>query len=529
MPVDGQTVRDAALAPLGVHPASLAPGPDRRRPQGARRQPRPGLPAPQLRGAPEEGERGRLLRAARLARAPEPLRQHAEPALPQIPARRPARQRARPPLFRGEPSHPALRRVPAGLHHPHGREPPLLPQRRHLPGGSQLAAAGRGRGPRAPPGCAAHADGGRGPGARLHVRPRGAHEFRFREAAALAHVRPCPRPRPRRRPYGHAASLRRTPGTRRRGWASRAGSASTTTAMRGAACSPAWPRSTASRATSPSRPATGAACARPSFLELFYSSPAYRANADLDLVRSDTLDATVLFRRREPARLPHRLSHVAAGRDRARDRRASRPWARRRPSSATSSASMRAASTSRPRAPSRGTARSGSSTPSSTRRTSQTGRRLAGIPTQLGPALRDLPGRQIRHALAEPHPARVTPAGAGDPRPDLDGYALFDLAARIHNFHRALELSAVLHDLFGQDYFDPAPLAACPATIRGPASPSSSRRSTGSRDGARKASRLAAAMWPRLSRGRARLPAVHAPPRAPSPCRSSRTCRSPCS
>jgi len=40
--------------------------------------------------------------------------------------------------------------------------------------------------------------------------------------------------------------------------------------------------------------------------------------------------------------------------------------------------------------------------------------------------------------------------------------ALFDLAARIHNFHPSLELSAVVRDLFGTDHFDPAPAGGLP-------------------------------------------------------------------
>jgi outer membrane receptor protein involved in Fe transport len=54
------------------------------------------------------------------------------------------------------------------------------------------------------------------------------------------------------------------------------------------------------------------------------------------------------------------------------------------------------------------------------------------------------------------------PRALGDARPDLNGYTLVDLVARVHNFHPALELNAVVHDLFGRDYFDPSPLGGLP-------------------------------------------------------------------
>ena len=150
VPVDGQTIRDRALAPLGVAPASLAPGQtdDDRKALDANlalayRQ-------LQLRGASEEGERGRLLRPARLARTPEPPRQHrrasstsstsATSRSATCAAASTSRRAVSPQLFDV---------YPPGFTIPARHEPPLLPQRRDLPGGPQLAAAGRGRGPRA--------------------------------------------------------------------------------------------------------------------------------------------------------------------------------------------------------------------------------------------------------------------------------------------------------------------------------------------------------------------------------------------
>jgi len=50
----------------------------------------------------------------------------------------------------------------------------------------------------------------------------------------------------------------------------------------------------------------------------------------------------------------------------------------------------------------------------------------------------------------------------GDVRPETKGYALVDLVARVHNVNPRWELSAVLHDLFGEEYFDPSPLGGLP-------------------------------------------------------------------
>jgi hypothetical protein len=36
------------------------------------------------------------------------------------------------------------------------------------------------------------------------------------------------------------------------------------------------------------------------------------------------------------------------------------------------------------------------------------------------------------------------------------------MVARVYNFHPALELNAVVHDLFGREYFDPSPLGGLP-------------------------------------------------------------------
>jgi len=194
----------------------------------------------------------------------------------------------------------------------------------------------------------------------------------------------------------------------------------------------------------------------PSFLELFYSSPAYRANASLDLVRSDSLDATVLFRRRElrvsltgyrtwlgdaiapevqgfapvgtPPPLFRNFERIDA---RGVDLEASRNFKGNRSAGLVYSLQH---------------AEDG-----------QTGERLAGIPTHLGRFYGTFPAGKYFTLSPSLTVRGSRPRVSGDPRPELGGYALFDLAARIHNFHRALELSVLLHDLFGQDYFDPAP------------------------------------------------------------------------
>ncbi len=194
----------------------------------------------------------------------------------------------------------------------------------------------------------------------------------------------------------------------------------------------------------------------PSFLELFYSSPAYRANDQLDLVRSDNLDATVLFRRREL-----RISFTGY-RTWLRDAIAPEvqgfapvgtppPVFRNFESIDAHGVDLEASRTFT------GNRSVGLVYSLQHAEDGQTGRRLAGIPTQLGRLYGTFPaGKYV--TLSPSFTFRGSrPRVSGDNRPDVDGYALVDLAARIHNFHRALELSVVLHDLFGQDYFDPAP------------------------------------------------------------------------
>jgi outer membrane receptor for ferrienterochelin and colicins len=199
----------------------------------------------------------------------------------------------------------------------------------------------------------------------------------------------------------------------------------------------------------------------PSFLEQFYGTPAFRANAALDLVRSDSLDATAVFRRKDlrlsasayrtwlrdvirpevegivPVGTPPPRFRNSAGIDaHGVDLEAARTFAGNR--SVALVYSLQHAEDSR------------------------SGHRLAGVPSHLG-RLSATFGAGKYVILSPSVTVRGSrPRAAGDARPDLDGYSLFDLAARIHNFHPAIELSAVVRDLFGKDYFDPAPLGGLP-------------------------------------------------------------------
>jgi iron complex outermembrane receptor protein len=63
------------------------------------------------------------------------------------------------------------------------------------------------------------------------------------------------------------------------------------------------------------------------------------------------------------------------------------------------------------------------------------------------------PGLTLRGARAR---------AQGDLRPDMKGYALFDVALRATGFHPSLELAALVQNLFDTEYFDPAPQAGLP-------------------------------------------------------------------
>jgi outer membrane receptor protein involved in Fe transport len=194
----------------------------------------------------------------------------------------------------------------------------------------------------------------------------------------------------------------------------------------------------------------------PSFLELFYSSPAYRANDALDLVRSDSLDATVLFRRGE---LRVSLTgYLTWFRD------AIAPDAQGFPPVGTPPPVFRNLE----RIDAHGADLEAARTFAGNRSVGlvyslqhaeddQTGRQLAGIPTHLGRFYGTFPAGKYFTLSPSLTLRGSRPRAAGDLRSELGGYALVDIAARVHNFHRAIELSAVVHDLFGKDYFDPSP------------------------------------------------------------------------
>jgi outer membrane receptor protein involved in Fe transport len=199
----------------------------------------------------------------------------------------------------------------------------------------------------------------------------------------------------------------------------------------------------------------------PSFLEQFYSSPAYRANAALDRVRSDSFDATALLRRKDlrvsvtgyrtwlrdvigpdadgllPLGTPPPAFRNALGVDaRGIDVEASRTFAGNR-SVALVYSLQRAED-------------------------AATGRRLTGVPSQLGRLSANFGAGKYLILSPSLTVRGARPRAAGDGRPELGGYSLFDLVARVHNFHPAFELSAVVRDLFGRDYYDPSPLGGLP-------------------------------------------------------------------
>jgi iron complex outermembrane receptor protein len=198
----------------------------------------------------------------------------------------------------------------------------------------------------------------------------------------------------------------------------------------------------------------------PSFVERFYSTPAVLANPGLERSDVDVFDLGLLFRRREL-----RLSATAyalAARDlvaatgfvaaaggalpayaniegidsRGLDLEATRTFAGSRSLSLVYSLQSATDSATEARWPGipRHLARLSGNTP-------------VGRYVILSPAVTVRSGR---------------PRGVGDGRADLEGYALFDLAFRVENFHPRLEVAGVVHDLFDAKYFDPSLAAGLP-------------------------------------------------------------------
>jgi iron complex outermembrane receptor protein len=201
----------------------------------------------------------------------------------------------------------------------------------------------------------------------------------------------------------------------------------------------------------------------PSFLERFYSSPAFLSNPELAPARSDSLDFTVLLRRKDL-----RLS-ATAYRTWLRDVIAGgsllfgipfasglEPIFLNQPGIDAHGVDVEASRSfpgnrsvalvySWQHAEDRGTLAPLGEVPR------HLGRLSANV--GVGKYLILSPSLTVRGARA-----RET----SDQRAELGGYSLVDVVARAHNFHPALELSAVVHDLFGQEYFDPSPLGGLP-------------------------------------------------------------------
>ncbi len=199
----------------------------------------------------------------------------------------------------------------------------------------------------------------------------------------------------------------------------------------------------------------------PSFLEQFYSSPAFRANPALDPATSDSLDATALFRRKElrVAATVYRTwlrSVIRPDLEGFVPLETPRPFFRNRSGIDAHGLDLEAARTF---AGNRSLALVYSLQHA---RDSDTGRRLAGVPTHLGRLSANFPAGKYVILSPSLTVRGGRPRSAGDTRGDLDGYTLVDVVARFHNFSKALELSAVVHDLFGKEYFDPSPMGGLP-------------------------------------------------------------------
>jgi outer membrane receptor protein involved in Fe transport len=199
----------------------------------------------------------------------------------------------------------------------------------------------------------------------------------------------------------------------------------------------------------------------PTFQELFYSGPAYRATPTLEPATIDTFDLAALYRGRDT-----RVSatfYVSALRDviapavmelrggagglvpyvniegidaRGLELEASRTF--------TNSRSVNVAY--------------GYQRPID----KATGERLGGSTSHLGRLSANFgAGRYLTLS-----PALTFRGGrtrlAGDQRSDLDGYSLFDLVVRARNFHPRWEIVGTVQNLFDTEYFEPSPLGGLP-------------------------------------------------------------------
>ena len=203
----------------------------------------------------------------------------------------------------------------------------------------------------------------------------------------------------------------------------------------------------------------GRAVRTPSFLERFYSSPRYASEAGVDPARLNSVDAGVVYRRRDlrvtatvyvmalrdviapdgsglvlgaPARIVNvegidttgleiEASHNFPG-----NRAVQFAYGLQSPEDAA------------------------------------TGERLAGVPTHLGRISGTLPAGQ--YLLISPALSfrSARPRAEGDARPDLDGYTLVDVVVRGRNFHPRLEAVGTIHNLFDTHFHDPSPVGGLP-------------------------------------------------------------------
>jgi outer membrane receptor protein involved in Fe transport len=194
----------------------------------------------------------------------------------------------------------------------------------------------------------------------------------------------------------------------------------------------------------------------PSFRELLYSVPGLRATRTLDVARADALDLTALYRRNDlrltltgyrewlrdlivpigPLGLEQFLWNGAGIDAEGVEVEASRSFGPTR-SIALGYAWQHP-------------------------RERETDRRLAGAPAHLGRVSANLPTGKYLILSPSVTFRSARPRAIHDSRPETKGYTLVDVVARVHNVNPRWELSAVLHDLFGQDYFDPSPFGGLP-------------------------------------------------------------------
>ena len=203
----------------------------------------------------------------------------------------------------------------------------------------------------------------------------------------------------------------------------------------------------------------GRAVRTPSFLERFYSSPRTTANPDLDPARLHSLDASAIYRRRD-RRISLTLYRVAlrdviipAGTGLAVGSPAFIVNAEGIDTHGIEIDATRSFAGNRIGAGHLRVAEA---------RGRGDGRAAERHPHPRRPHLGDRARGRVPAHLAEHHvPQRAVPR-RGDTRPDLDGYSLVDLVVRGRNFHPRIEVAGSLNNIFDTRYFDPSPLGGLP-------------------------------------------------------------------